>query len=162
SPGWPTVQGTGPARRRRPPPGCEGRRPRQNTKVGYNTAFQTVPLRCGWLGPPGQTLAEARAEGLTMRDSFDQLSEFFHHWFDPPGFVARKDCGDWSDGHVLLHNVSDALIWLSYMAIPVVLVYFVRRKRDVPFHRIFWMFGLFIVSCGFTHLMEIVMFYQPL
>jgi PAS domain S-box-containing protein len=47
------------------------------------------------------------------------------------------------------------------MAIPVVLVYFVRRRRDVPFPRVFWMFGAFIVLCGLTHLMDIVMFSVP-
>lgn len=57
--------------------------------------------------------------------------------------------------------MSDLLIWLAYLAIPVVLVYFVRRRRDMPFPRIFWMFGLFIVSCGTTHLMEVVTYHAP-
>ena len=48
------------------------------------------------------------------------------------------------------------------MAIPAVLVFFVRRRRDVPFPWMFWMFGAFIVSCGFTHLMEVVTSYVPL
>ena len=61
----------------------------------------------------------------------------------------------------LIHNISDALIWLSYIAIPVVLVYFVRRRSDMPFPWIFWLFGAFIVLCGTTHLMEVVMFYWP-
>jgi PAS domain S-box-containing protein len=90
------------------------------------------------------------------------MIEFLSRLFDPSDFTARRVCGRWSEAHVLLHNISDALIWLSYMAIPIVLVYFVRRKRDVPFHWIFLMFGLFIVSCGFTHLMELLMFYLPL
>jgi hypothetical protein len=38
---------------------------------------------------------------------------------------------------VWLHNVSDALIWLAYFLIPVALVYFVRRRRDVPFSHLF-------------------------
>ena len=53
------------------------------------------------------------------------------------------------------------MIWLSYLAIPVVLVYFVRRRSDMPFPWIFWLFGAFIVLCGTTHLMEVVMFYWP-
>jgi PAS domain S-box-containing protein len=58
--------------------------------------------------------------------------------------------------------VSDGLIWFSYMAIPVLLIWFVRRRKDVPFPRIFWMFGAFIVLCGLTHLVEMVMSVQPM
>jgi PAS domain S-box-containing protein len=56
---------------------------------------------------------------------------------------------------VWLHVISDGLIALSYYCIPVVLIYFIRKNRDLPFYRIFWMFGIFIVACGTTHLMEI-------
>jgi PAS domain S-box-containing protein len=89
------------------------------------------------------------------------MLDFLSRLFDSSDFIARRDCGTWSQGHVLLHNAADGFIWLSYMAIPVMLVYFVRRKRNVPFHWMFLMFGLFIVSCGFTHLMELLMFYVP-
>jgi len=50
---------------------------------------------------------------------------------------------------------TDALIGLSYYAIPVVLVYFLRKRRNLPFNWIFWMFAGFILACGTTHLMEI-------
>ncbi|HXJ11991.1 MAG TPA: PAS domain S-box protein [Candidatus Limnocylindrales bacterium] len=30
-----------------------------------------------------------------------------------------------------------------------------RKKRDLPFHSMFLLFGLFIVACGSTHLMEV-------
>jgi hypothetical protein len=42
---------------------------------------------------------------------------------------------------VWLHVISDGLITLSYYGIPVVLIYFVRKNRDLPFNRIFWMFA---------------------
>jgi PAS domain-containing protein len=47
------------------------------------------------------------------------------------------------------------LITLAYYSIPVTLVYFVNKRRDVPFHWIFLMFGAFILSCGTTHAMEV-------
>ena len=52
-------------------------------------------------------------------------------------------------------RLSDALITLSYFVIPVALVFFVRKRRDLPFHWMFFMFGIFILGCGSTHLMEI-------
>jgi PAS domain S-box-containing protein len=47
------------------------------------------------------------------------------------------------------------LIALAYYVIPVTLVYFVRKRRDLPFHWMFFMFGMFIFGCGTTHAMEI-------
>lgn len=53
-------------------------------------------------------------------------------------------------------------IWLAYLAIPAALIYFVaRRRRDVPFPWMFWMFGAFIVACGFTHFMEVLTTFTP-
>ena len=86
---------------------------------------------------------------------------FFRKTFDASGFVPRRMCGEWSTGLILLHNISDGLIWLSYIAIPFVLVYVIRRRHDIPFPWIFWLFGAFIVLCGTTHLMEVVLFYWP-
>jgi two-component sensor histidine kinase len=54
------------------------------------------------------------------------------------------------------------MIWGAYVAIPVVLVYFARRKKDLPFRQMFWLFGAFIIACGTTHLMEYITFQTPL
>src|SRR5260370_7209104 len=70
--------------------------------------------------------------------------------FTPHGF-----CYLWDPTIVWLHVVSDALITLSYYCIPVVLIYFIRKNRDLPFNRIFWMFGTFILACGTTHFIKI-------
>ena len=64
-------------------------------------------------------------------------------------------CYLWDPRILWLHVISDGLITLSYYCIPVVLIYFIRKNRDLPFHRIFWMFGAFILACGTTHLIEI-------
>ncbi len=47
------------------------------------------------------------------------------------------------------------------MTIPIVLVVFTRRRRDLPFPWMFWMFGAFIIGCGTTHLMEVITSYTP-
>jgi serine phosphatase RsbU (regulator of sigma subunit)/anti-sigma regulatory factor (Ser/Thr protein kinase) len=41
-------------------------------------------------------------------------------------------------------------------------VRFVRARKDLPFSSAFWMFSLFIVSCGLTHVMAIVVIWDPL
>jgi PAS domain S-box-containing protein len=71
------------------------------------------------------------------------------------GFMPHGYCYMWDPSIVWLHVISDGIIALSYFCIPLALIYLVWRRRDLPFNWIFWMFGLFIVSCGTTHLMEI-------
>ena len=81
--------------------------------------------------------------------------------FDTSGFPARWYCGIWSDALGWLHIGSDTAIFAAYMAIPLVLAYFVLRKPDVPFPKLFWLFVVFIFSCGFEHLLEAVIFWHP-
>jgi PAS domain S-box-containing protein len=72
-----------------------------------------------------------------------------------PDFMPHGFCYLWDPRIVWLHVISDALIALSYYCIPVILVYFIRKNRDRPFNRVFWMFAAFIVACGTSHLMEV-------
>ncbi len=64
-----------------------------------------------------------------------------------------------------LHLVSDVLIWISYVAISVTLIYLERRLRRemgvLPFRWVYLAFGTFIVACGFTHFMEVVVLWTP-
>jgi len=70
-------------------------------------------------------------------------------------FMPHGYCYMWDPRIVWLHVITDALIALSYYAIPVILIYFIRKRRNLPFNWIFWMFAGFILACGTTHLMEI-------
>jgi signal transduction histidine kinase len=70
--------------------------------------------------------------------------------FEPHGF-----CYLWIPKLILLHVVSDSVIALAYFSIPALLVYFVRKRQDIPFTWLFLMFGIFIVSCGTTHIISI-------
>ena len=64
-------------------------------------------------------------------------------------------CYLWDPGLVWLHVISDTLIATAYLSIPVTLLYFARKKRGLPFGWIFLCFGVFIVACGATHIMEV-------
>jgi PAS domain S-box-containing protein len=60
------------------------------------------------------------------------------------------------------HVISDGLIGLSYLAISLTLLYIVRRSQGaVPFHWLVIAFGLFIVACGGTHVMEVITVWHP-
>jgi PAS domain S-box-containing protein len=75
--------------------------------------------------------------------------------FTPSDFMPHGYCYLWNPGLVWLHVVSDALIALAYFTIPVVLILFIRKRRDLPFSWMFALFGVFIVACGATHIMEV-------
>jgi PAS domain S-box-containing protein len=58
--------------------------------------------------------------------------------------------------------IADLLIGLSYVAISTTLAWLVHRAgQDLPYSGFFWAFGLFIVSCGVTHFLEIVTVWKP-
>ena len=73
----------------------------------------------------------------------------------PGGFMPHGYCYLWDTGLIWLHVVSDSLTALAYFSIPLTLIYFIRKRRDLPFNWIFACFGIFILACGATHGMEI-------
>ncbi len=87
--------------------------------------------------------------------------EFFARLFDTSDFTARWTCGLWSAGHGWLHILSDLGVWSAYFTIPLVLAYFLARRKDLPFRGLFVLFGAFILLCGTTHLMDAALFWWP-
>jgi len=81
--------------------------------------------------------------------------DFLRQLFGSGDFRPHGYCYLWNSGLVWLHLISDLLIALAYFTIPVTLLWFVRKRRDLPFSWMFVMFGVFIVTCGITHVMEI-------
>jgi diguanylate cyclase (GGDEF)-like protein/PAS domain S-box-containing protein len=77
-------------------------------------------------------------------------------------FLPHGFCYLWNPRLLALHIVSDAVIFLSYMAISWTLLLLYRRlKKHFPFSWIVVAFGLFIVACGLTHLLEIIVLWLP-
>lgn len=90
------------------------------------------------------------------------MHEFFAKLFDGSDFPARWHCGNWTEALGWLHVLSDVAIFLAYLAIPVVLAFFLTRRKDIPFPRVLWLFVAFICSCGFGHLVEAIIFWHPI
>src|SRR5258706_5493268 len=82
------------------------------------------------------------------------MGDFFQKLFTSD-FMPHAFCFLYNPGIVWLPAIPDTVIPLSFFVIPISLVYFVRRRADLPFHWIFLMFGLFIFGCGMTHVMEV-------
>lgn len=74
--------------------------------------------------------------------------EAIRAFFSSNDFMPHGYCYIWNTKLVLLHVISDSLIALAYLSIPITLVYFIRKRRDVPFNWVFVCFGVFILACG--------------
>lgn len=88
---------------------------------------------------------------------WNSLTNFFYSG----NFIPHGHCYLWKPELVWLNVISDSLIALAYYSIPVLLVYFVSKRRDLPFHWMFLLFGAFIISCGTTHLLEVWTLWYP-
>ena len=82
--------------------------------------------------------------------------------FDSSEFRTRWESKGWSAELAWLHNLADALILAACIAIPATLIHFARRRRDLPFPWIFWLFGGCILACGTIHLMEVIVSFVPM
>lgn len=90
------------------------------------------------------------------------MFEFITRIFDTEGFPPRRYCGEaWTDGHAAIHIVSDFAIFGAYCTIPVLIGWFVLRRRDIPFPPILWLFSAFILCCGIGHAIEATIFWHP-
>lgn len=72
-------------------------------------------------------------------------------------YMPHGNCYFWTPDLVWLHVLSDSLIGLSYWAITITLAALVyKTRKDIPFAKMFVAFGIFIITCGTTHLMDVV------
>lgn len=70
--------------------------------------------------------------------------------------MPHGHCLVWRPDLLGLHVISDAITVVAYLAIPVALIYLVRKRQDFGFNAVFWMFALFITFCAVSHLMSII------
>src|SRR5262249_744688 len=87
---------------------------------------------------------------------------FFERLLDSSALSPHGICLLWEPELIWLHVASDAVIAAAYFSIPVALSIFVSKRRDVDFGWIFWAFALFIMACGFTHVLSIVTLWVPI
>lgn len=82
-------------------------------------------------------------------------------WILESEFMPHGHCYFWRPDILWTHVISDAVIALSYFSIPVMLIYFLRRRPDLPFPTMIALFAAFIVLCGTGHVLEIWTIWTP-
>nr|AWJ66301.1 diguanylate cyclase/phosphodiesterase with PAS/PAC sensors [uncultured bacterium] len=82
-------------------------------------------------------------------------------WLQLQMLAPHGVCLTWSSPLIWTYVIADSLIALSYFSIPFALFYFLRKRKDIPFSSVFIMFGLFILACGATHVMDVWKLWIP-
>lgn len=93
--------------------------------------------------------------------AFPLVSDFFSKLFDTTDFPARWNCGNWTQGHGWLHILSDLAVSAAYFTIPILIILYIRKRNDLNFPKVFWLFSAFIAACGTVHLIEATLFWWP-
>jgi PAS domain S-box-containing protein len=89
------------------------------------------------------------------------VSDFLAWLFGPGGFMPHACCYLSSRPLILLHGIADGVIALAYFTIPVTILHLIRKRRDLRFNWVMVAFGVFILACGATHVMEIITISYP-
>ena len=76
-------------------------------------------------------------------------------------FIPHGFCIKWSSDLLTFYVISDALIFFSYSYIGIGLILFASKHTELTWNMVLWLFALFILACGVTHLMDIVTFWVP-
>jgi len=91
----------------------------------------------------------------------NQVIEFFKKLFDSSDWPPRWHCGQWTSFHGWLYIISDLLIWSAYFTIPIVIIRYISKRKDIRFVKLYFLFAAFILACGATHFLDAVAFWIP-
>ena len=70
--------------------------------------------------------------------------------------IAGTNPGTMTPLLMMVMAIANGLIAISYASIPIFLVVFIRKRKDLPFSWAIVLFGAFILICGTTHFVHII------
>ncbi len=79
----------------------------------------------------------------------------------PINLIPHGYCLSWQPDLVAALVIGNLLIALAYFTIPLVILNFIRQRKDIDFQHLHWLFAGFIVTCGITHLLHVVELWYP-
>lgn len=91
----------------------------------------------------------------------NEVLDFFRKLFDTADWPPRWHCGNWTLFHGWLYIISDLLIWSAYFAMPLFILKYIRRRVNMQFVKLYFLFAAFILACGATHFLDAVTFWFP-
>lgn len=99
---------------------------------------------------------------LAQSDVNLSIGEYFSNLFTTEYWPARWTCGNWNTTEGILYIVSDVIIFLAYMAIPLMLLGFMIKMKFQKYKLFIVLFSSFILACGLGHLLDAVLFWEPM
>ncbi len=81
--------------------------------------------------------------------------------FDPQGLTPHGFCLLWQPELIVLHAVSNIVTGLAYFSIPLAMAVFARRRPDLAYAPVVWLFVAFILLCGATHFLGLATLWVP-
>ncbi len=89
------------------------------------------------------------------------MQELLEFLFGSADLMPHGYCMQWQPGSIWLTITANIVIALAYFSIPLALLYFVYKRKQVEFKGMFLLFSLIIFSCGTTHVMNAVTIWKP-
>ncbi len=89
------------------------------------------------------------------------MVNFIQRFFGTDDFMPHGMCFLWRPDMIAAHVISDVVIAVSYFSIPVFLYYFARRRAGMANIWVLHLFAAFILLCGLTHVMGVVVLWFP-
>jgi PAS domain S-box-containing protein len=89
------------------------------------------------------------------------LSDLLRRLLDPSGLTPHGFCLLWEPWLIWTHVLGNIAIGLAYFSIPLALISFARRRRDLVFKPVFWLFAAFILLCGAGHWLDLLTLWVP-
>ena len=77
-------------------------------------------------------------------------------------YMPHGYCIQWSPSILWTYVSSDAITALAYYSIPSTFAYIAWCRKDLVYRNIYLMFSAFILACGTTHILSIILFWQPI
>ncbi len=76
--------------------------------------------------------------------------------------MPHGHCYRWQPAVLWSYAISDGIIALAYLVIPLSLVRIVRRRKDFSYMWMLTLFAVFILGCGTTHVFDVINIWTPL
>lgn len=89
------------------------------------------------------------------------MDDFWGKLFSPEGFMPHGHCYLWQSEVLWSNVIGDGVIALAYFAIPITLAVFTKQRPNPQLRRVIWLFAIFILACGMTHVIDIITVWQP-
>lgn len=89
------------------------------------------------------------------------MHKFFYDLFVSGKLIPYSICYQWPPQLAWVHIISASLIALAYYLIALTIVYFLRKRGDLPYRGILLLLSTLSVACGTIHILEVSTLWHP-